>query len=340
MHRVIAAVLIFAGSASAQQVGERHRAPHRSVEIVAIDSLVRYRVLESEASPSTVGRTYSSSLASFRANFVLTDSVVPAPPPTPDPAPIPSTSFVSNWATLGNTAAAKTDGGIWNILSDPGNALAVVDGAPLGFPTPHVLRVTAVEASQGYGRLAKTGLPVPADGQSVFYRWYYRNEIGRTADNSTHPIESGQTGGLDWSFNVEVQTDSTWYPEFRPGGNQMDATRARWTGPALRRGVVYRVELQVQKLNANEFRAHFRVYQNDVLIASDADFNNYRAGLFPATRMSLADSPTLRFASVGGLNLGEIRAGNNGLATSGYGSALFAYQGGFAVCADWCGAYR
>jgi uncharacterized protein YjdB len=279
---------------------------------------------------ATSGRTATSAIT-------VTATTTPPPPTGPR-----TVVWTSEWSSgLGTTTAARTDGSRWDIIGDPGVALAVIPTGALGFPTTNVLEVTVRESSEGFARLAKTGLPVPANGQSIFYRWYYRSEIGSTADNSTHPIESGQNGGLDWSWNVQVQSNTTWWPEFRSGGNQMDANRARFAGPVLQRGVTYRFELQIEKINATDYRAHLRVYDTaGVLIADDDDFSNWASGLFPSQRMTLADLPILNFATNGGANLQEIRAGNNGLAHSGYGSMVFAYQAAFAVCTgNWCGAY-
>jgi hypothetical protein len=249
--------------------------------------------------------------------------------------------FFSNWsAATGNSTAAKTDGGKWNIISDPGNSLDVVAGPPVGIPSPNCLRVIAKTSAQGFARLAKTGLGVPAVGQSFFYRWYYRHEQPSLNDNSQHPIESGQTGGLDWSFSNETISNTTWRPEFRPGGDQNNAVLARFTGPILQRSVTYRFELQIHKLSNTEMRMHARVYSAaGQLIADDDDFINDRLG--SSTRVSLADNPTLHFQTSGGSQLDEVRAGNNGISVGDWGpEMLYAYQGGFAIATgDWCGPY-
>ena len=251
--------------------------------------------------------------------------------------------FHSDWGTaLGNSNQARTDGDRWNILADNGGGLEVVDATGLGFPSANVLRVTAMESAAGFARLARTGLGVPPAGTSIWYRWYYRNEVPSTADNSTHPIESGQTGGLEWSFNVQVQDNTSWRPELRPGGDQQDVNRARWTGPVLDTGVTYCFELQVDKVDDTSVRAHVRLYDAaGTLLAGDADFNNHSGGIAATQQMTLADAPLLHFSTTGGTTLDELRAGNNGLsAAPGYGQVLFAYQGAFALCANgWCGPY-
>jgi hypothetical protein len=245
-------------------------------------------------------------------------------------------------AALGNSTAAKTDGGKWNIVADPGNSLDVIAGASVGFPSANVLRVIARTSAQGFARLAKTGLGIPNVGQSFFYRWYYRHEQPSLNDNSQHPIESGQTGGLDWSFSNETISNTTWRPEFRPGGDQGNALYARWTGPVLQRSVTYRFELQIHKISNTEMRMHARVYSaGGALIADDDDFTNDRLGNTGANARSLADNPLLHFQTPGGSQLDEVRAGNNGISVGDWGpDLLYAYQGGFAIRNDtWCGPF-
>ena len=255
----------------------------------------------------------------------------------------PRILFSSDWSTASGTSAnAKTDGRRWEILADPGEGLSVVSCRSLGFPMDRCLRVDGKQKATGFARLAKKGIPVPKAGESLFYRWYYRHEQRSLRDNSQHPLESGQDGGLDWSFNTETLSDTEWRPEFRPGGEQSNAVLARFTGPALRRGVTYRIEMQIQKIDRSRFHLHARIYDAaGKLIAGDKDFINDRLGN-RGSRMSLADRPALRFQTPDGSQLNEIRAGVNGIGNNDwFPEILFAYQGGLAVCAlDWCGPYR
>jgi hypothetical protein len=121
----------------------------------------------------------------------------------------------------------------------------------------------------------------------------------------------------------------------------MDVNRARWGGPLLDTGVVYRFEVQIEKVDALEFHAHVRVFDAaGTLLYDDDDFDNWSSGLGATERMTLADLPDLHFAAADAPSLDGFRAGNNGLADMGYGQLLYAYQAGFAVCADdWCGSY-
>src|ERR1700741_935174 len=146
-----------------------------------------------------------------------------------EPPPPAGVVFSSAWSTaLGATANAKSDGGRWNIVSDSAGGLEVIPSTGLGFPSPNCLRVTARQASTGFHRLAKTGLGVVAAGGSVWYRWYYRQELGLfSGASSQHPVESGQTGGLDWAFNTQHESNTQWNADWQSPGDT-GTWRQRW----------------------------------------------------------------------------------------------------------------
>lgn len=251
--------------------------------------------------------------------------------------------FSSNFGTArGTTTNAKTDGGRWNVLSDNGGGLEVVAGSEAGFPSANCLRVTARESSNGFHRLAKTGLGVIAAGASVWFRWYYRNDQPSLNDNSQHPIESGQAGGLDWAFNNEVQSNTTWFGDFQSPGDSL-TWRQRWRGPLLSSGVVYRFEMQLHKLSATTWNLHVRVYNAaNQLIASDADYRNvFSSDGVAAQSVRLADNPVLNFSTNEGSQMDELRAGNNGIGGSDWFPAVVhSHQGCFAVSRSaWLGPY-
>jgi uncharacterized protein YjdB len=288
----------------------------------------------------------SASVRATSSNGVFGSSAitVSAPPTIPPPSGSRQFIFTSDWSSeTGATTGAKTDANRWNIISDPGNGLSVLTSCQsLGFPSATCLVVDGVQSATGFARLAKTGMPVPAAGESMFFRWYYRHEQPSLGDNSQHPIESGQNGGLDWCFNTETMSNTTWRPEFRTGGDQSNAMLARWTGPTLQQGVTYRFEMQIQKISNTELFLHVRVYDTaGNLIASDANFTNDRLGNTGSNARNLGMNPVLHFATNGGTNLHEIRAGVNGISNSDWFPRVrYGYQGGFAVCSGtWCGAY-
>ena len=257
--------------------------------------------------------------------------------------PTPAVIFNSAWSALGTSTNAKTDGGKWDILADNAGGLEVIPSGNLGFPSPNCLRVTCMQGSSGFHRLAKTGLGVVAPGQSMWFRWYYRNEQPSLGDNSQHPIESGQTGGLDWAFNNEVQTNTTWFADFQSLGDTQ-TFRQRWRGPLLQSSTLYRFEFQLQKLTAQTWNLHVKVYNaSGVQIAGDADYTNvFSSGNVAANSVNLASNPTLNFSTTNGSQMDELRAGVNGLGGSDwFPSVLYAYQGCFAVStAGWIGPYN
>jgi hypothetical protein len=289
-----------------------------------------YRLVNPTQSPQTVNVTTG---ATSNADFVT--EVAP---------PNAGVVFNSDWSTaLGNTANAKTDGGKWNVLADNSGGLEVVAGAALGFPSTNCLRVIAQQGNTGFHRVAKTGLGVVAPGESVWFRWYYRNEQPLTDDSSQHPIESGQSGGLEWAFNNEVQSNTTWFADFQSPGDSL-TFRQRWRGPLLQSSTLYRFEMQLHKLSTTTWNLHVRVYDAaNVLIASDADYRNvFSSGGVGAGTVRLADNPTLNFSTTNGSQMDELRAGCNGIGgTDWFPSLLYAYQGCFAVSrSDWLGPYN
>jgi hypothetical protein len=249
--------------------------------------------------------------------------------------------FSSAWDTLGTSTAAKTDGGKWNIIADNAGGLEVVPSAGM-FPSPNCLRVTGQQGSTGFHRLAKTGLGIIAPGGSVWYRWYYRNEQPSLDDNSQHPIESGQTGGLDWAFNNEVQSDTTWYADFQSPGDTL-TFRQRWRGPLLQSSTTYRFEMQIHKLTAQTWNMHVKVFNAaNVQIAGDADYTNvFSSGSVAAGTVNLGGNPTLNFSTTNGSQMDELRAGCNGIGGSDwFPSVLYSYQAAFAVSDEnWIGPY-
>jgi hypothetical protein len=289
-----------------------------------------YRVVPGTTNPRSVA-------VSATVTGIATFAAEPAPPQA-------GVVFSSAWSTAaGNTTNAKTDGGKWNIIADNSNGLEVVAGAPLGFPSPNCLRVICQQGTTGFHRLAKTGLGVVGAGESVWFRWYYRNEQPSLDDNSQHPIESGQTGGLDWAFNNEVQSNTTWYADFQSPGDSL-TYRQRWRGPLLQSATLYRFEMQLHKLSATTWNLHVRVFNAaNTQIAGDADYRNvFSSGGVSAGTVRLADNPVLTFSTNGGSQMDELRAGCNGIGGNDwFPSVLYSYQGCFAVSrSDWLGPYN
>jgi hypothetical protein len=288
--------------------------------------------------------TFSApSLTAATSSTINISDAAPPPPAAPQPPGSANVLFASDWSTAtGTSDAALRDTSKplpWTMLG--GQGLEVIPSAGLDFPTTNVLRVTAIQATSGFGALRRSGLPVPAVGESRFYRWYSRVAIGdgvASGDPETHPHQDGQAGSqINWSFNVhhDLGAAGMWTPQLRTQSGINAWPNHWWTGPALSKNVTYRFELQVHRTGTGTFNLHVRIYDtNGNLLHDDASFRNDNG------TATLASRPTLNFNTVSSLD--GFNAGLNGLAGSDwFPSRVYMYQGAIAVCGtDWCGPYR
>lgn len=238
--------------------------------------------------------------------------------------------FESAWSTaLGNSANAVSDGGKWNIVGGQGGEVVASTG--LGFPTANVLRVPW---SGGWVLPRKTGLPIPAVGESRYYRWYMRLTIpDGVSDSQTHPVQDGNAGSqINWAFAIrhndagpgafvvqyQLHTNNGW-PNYQ------------WSGPTLQKNVTYRYELHLYRNAAGTFQIHPRIYDAAGTLLADDD--DYHAADNTAT---LASSPSFSFNDVN--NLDGLNSGcNDGSQPE---TGTYGYESGFCVRSDaWCGPY-
>jgi hypothetical protein len=249
--------------------------------------------------------------------------------------------FFSDWrAARGNSEAAVTDGRKWNVLSrGASETMKVVPAKGLDFPSQNVFQMTATERMQGFGIIRKTGMAIPAVGESRFYRWYFRMmQVDDIADYQTHPIQDGNDAKVaNWMFIVyNGGADSGiarghWQPQF--WAHHSNEINSRWYGPVLAKRQTYRFELQIHRTGDSSYLMHIRVYDHaGSLIADDSGFRNYNKTAL------LASNPVLRFNNVRYLD--GLNAGNNGIVPPAPFPFIYAYEGCFAVRRDdWCGAY-
>ena len=250
----------------------------------------------------------------------------------------PPTIFNSDFGfATGTSTAALRDDTTWNASIGGATGMSVVTGHGKAFPSPNVLRMLSpYPGTAAFHRLYVATLPLLSDGNSRFYRAYIAPDMPFTGvdDHSTHPIESGQVGGLDWALNVEVVSDTAWYISFQAPGEALGGLfwRQRWRCPDLVRGEVYRVDWQVKQLpnttvgvaptSRKTMELHARVHHctlsgSDVietLLHSDADFTN-RDGSdgVSAGSVSMESNTQLLMSTTDGANMNELRVGNNGL---------------------------
>jgi hypothetical protein len=254
-------------------------------------------------------------------------TVTTAPPPPPPP--VGGYLFASDWSTsLGSTPQALQDGGRWNGPMGGETSVRVVPSTGLDFPTSNVLDVYfATGSSSGFFWVQKTGLPIPAVGESRYYRWYMRvTQPDQLQDNGTHPIQSEGAGA--WDFEIENRA-GTFVPRWDNGSYH-------WVGPMLQKNRTYRFEFHLYRNGSSTYNLHARVYDSaGNLIGDDDDFRLE----FPAGQ-TLASLPAPNLNLGSGSALQSITAGNNGLAGTNPYPFTYSFQAAFCIRADrWCGPY-
>jgi hypothetical protein len=162
------------------------------------------------ASQGSATITAVSEGQSSAANVVVTD---PAPPPAG------GTQVSWDWSTAtGNTSSAILDAGKtppWSAWRTAGGLplLNVTSASGLGFPSANVLRTTLGGTNSSDVR-ALDLWPVPAPGQSLYFRMYVRFDIpdryGNLGSSNHHPIqpEPGVCPS-NWAFYVGSFADGT-----------------------------------------------------------------------------------------------------------------------------------
>ena len=266
-----------------------------------------------------------------------------------DGGPPDDVIFKSDFSTaLGTGVAALLDTGQpvpWDLIVGNGDLNEVIPSTGLDFPTANVLRVEAGWRDSPPGAAAQNprlddGVPIPAVGDSLFYRWYIRVVApdAYTADPLTHPIQDATNGGsTNWMFEVNTNSNGTWDLSWNfdgPGGVNPFPNN-RWRPPsAMSKNVTYRVDLLLVRVGTSTYQVHSRVYQGTTLLYDDDDFRNSNSSA------SLADVPTFTFNIL--QNLSGFQAGFNGLSAGTESEFPFVlyYQGGFCIrTVDWCGEY-
>jgi hypothetical protein len=204
-----------------------------------------------------------------------------------------------------------------------------------------VFRVQHTESAAP--RIYKSGLPIPAVGESRFYRWYLRVTMpDNLSDNSTHPIEAG--GANPWAFEIENSPNrgvpSGHYGIWFYSAGEGSGNNFRWyLGQdnanliALRKGVTYRFEYQWHRTGTSTYRQHVRIYDSsDNLLYDDSDFRNFNGSV------GMSSNPDLAIGNLSGMSAFQV--GNNGIGGSGPFPFTYGYQGGFCIRSDtWCGRY-
>ena len=238
----------------------------------------------------------------------------------------------SNWAnSLGNSDAALTDGGVWDVPAEwggmPGNTdeVNVVDTtAPQGLNPANSLRVQQQgPTNDGWCRVKKANFTPPST--DYYLRYYIRNDdVGGTTQD--HVVQPGIVGNIynDLTYLNKGEFAGGWRPRMVLGGNQApNSAMPNWqlaNDTALAYGRWYRFEYWVHFTAASRIQVRVRIYDAaNVLRFTEADFvpdpdyspmwagatlESYYAGTNPGGGISdFGITP---------LNLVNIEFGNNG----------------------------
>lgn len=222
----------------------------------------------------------------------------------------------------------------------------VIEATGLGFPASmaKVMRVPCDGLSTnpvGGGRqqnVRYTGLPVPAIGESLYFRMYERFHTYPSGTGSTdaqHGEQDGNAiGDINWARRSFEKSATTYGIGLRTEVNAFPNNR--WgDGPTYTKGVTYRWEWRIHRVGTSSVQYHVRVYGADdtTLLFDDDDFANLSGG----SPVYLSSNPTLSLRNVANLN--GLNVGTNGWQYIYTG--IIKYVGGVCVrTQDWCGPYR
>jgi uncharacterized protein YjdB len=228
---------------------------------------------------------------------------VTAPPPPPPPPPADGNAlFFSDWRTqIGNAESAISDGGKWNWMSADASSNGSIVDAPAGFSTHKVLRVRSNGTRSGWLAPTVTTLGQIPIGSTRNYRWEHAFHEPALSDAGQHPIQDGGSASSSNWYMSTVNgggnlTSGQWALEWGFWGNSdwnraefvLGAREGQWT--PLRKGQVYRIEIQIVRVSSTQFRFHTWIHDAaGNLLYDDDDFRS-RDG-----STSLASNPLQTF---------------------------------------------
>ena len=282
------------------------------------------------------------------AMVVIASCADTAQPPRPPASPKGRLVFASDWSTAtGTSNKAKRDGRKWDLSVDgggPSNRLEVVRAVGLGFPTgmANVLKVLTPYTNWEkyyWNVLVKNGWALPAVGGSLYFRLYFRYDVGAgTGHDHLHTVQTGPPGNCPYTAELlfgRVSPTTFTLSIANYGGSSSGANGHEWlVKRPLSRAQTYRIEEQYIRTATNSWKVHARLYDSrNNLVASDADFQeSYGAGTLASYSGSITSgTDCLRNKMIGFPNQ---NGGSDDPAHQ------HIYYGGFAVSlTNWIGPY-
>lgn len=267
--------------------------------------------------------------------------------------------FQSDWSTQSvpatSLAAQQDTDGVakWDTIGGS-SASEVVSATGLGFPAgmANVIHVPYSPATNSVIR--KTGMAIPAVGEEIAYRWYFRCDMptsdARVSDWSFHPIQDGQAGGnCNWAFEVSANNGASWEPWFYLGApGAIPYPYYGWFAPMLSKGTTYRFEAKIARVSTTNFTFLARIFDETVSttvpLYDEADFSNQSVGspftlaTVPGNVPTTGDFPFNNVNNLDGLNCGT---NDTYTLTPADPKLWLGYEGGFARAMNqgWIGAY-
>jgi hypothetical protein len=255
------------------------------------------------------------------------DVTITAGPPPGTPL------FSSDWS------AGLLDGAKWTRWGGQG-VLAAVAPTGLGFPTgmTNVLRVGMGTGSFDWVE-ADGKWTLPAIGESRAFRLYLRNDVGAVSGgwSATHPVESkgtdGSISGNFYAWHIGSNTDGTFPIAFGTEAsyprNYISTSNTGADVGTLQKGVTYRLEWRWTRTATSTYSLDLRITDPSGTVIEN---NSTMRAWGGSTLASNNTGFPVDAAFMTGIRVGI----NGGFSASGTQNV---YWGGFAVCADWCGAY-
>lgn len=242
--------------------------------------------------------------------------------------------FFSDWqsASLGTSSVSVGDGGKWNLLGGYGQEVTSSTG--LDFPSTKVLKITANIGNNGFALNRTTGLPIPDVGVTRYYRWYVRQTFpDELVGNGDHPWQDGNAiSDTNWFVGCTYGSSDapTHSGDWQPSVWSLQTTGSTpfGAGPWLSKGVTYRFEVALERINTTQYNLAIRIYDtSNVLLYSSEDWPADFGGGTLATRIPFDFKDV---TSLDGFNCGtnDFETAGNAWWTS---SFLYGYQGCFAI---------
>lgn len=237
---------------------------------------------------------------------------------------------------------------------------AVTEGVSSGCPTTNVLRTDLVYIGGGVQNMQTDEVSIapsltptltdamplwtaPADGESVYYRVYFRPVYPSVSDpgalnNNNHPLEEQSGGGTNWSWTFGT-TSSGFNPRFQfwyTSGTNVRFVLGGASPIYLSRNAWYRMEWSLDRITSTSRSHRIRIYDSTgTLLYTEADFVN------EASPFQSLDGYSNTFNDIN--DVGYWQVGTNGPHVTGatQGAAPAWYWAGAAISReDWCGPYN